>query len=219
MSGAHGATATPDRGPADTGAGPARRPPGRPRSARADRAIVQATLALLVEDGYRALTMEGVRERAGVGKATLYRRYPSKEALVKAAVVHLHADLPPFDTGTLRGDLEALAEAAIGRVATTGMASLMPRLLSEVVDDPEMHAIFSVNLVEPRRRILREILERGQARGELRADLDLELCVDMLAGPIVYRVIVDGGRIDGLPGMPERMLDLLLDGIAAPATR
>ena len=216
MSGAPGATATSGRGPADTGAGPARRPPGRPRSARADTAIVQATLALLVEDGYRALTMERVRERAGVGKATLYRRYASKAALVKAAVVHLHADLPPFDTGTLRGDLVALSEAAIGLVETTGMATLMPRLLSEVVDDPEMHAIFSANLVEPRRQILREILARGQARGELREDLDLELCIDMLAGPIVYRVIVSGGRVDGLARMPERMLELLLDGIAGP---
>ena len=207
MSGAPGATATP-------GAAPARRAPGRPRSARADAAIVRATLELLVQDGYRALTMERVRERAGVGKATLYRRYGSKEALVKAAVVHLHADLPAVDTGSLRSDVVALAEAALGRVESTGAASLIPRLLSEVVDDPEMHAIFSANLVEPRRRILREIIVRAQARGELRGDVDVELCVDMLAGPLVYRVIVDGGPSPALRELPERMLELLLHGIA-----
>ena len=72
----------------------AARTPGRPRSAEADEAILRAALELLVDDGYRALTMEGVRERSGVGKATLYRRYGSKEELVRAAIVHLHQRHP-----------------------------------------------------------------------------------------------------------------------------
>ena len=87
------------------------RPPGQPRSAEADEAILQAALELLAESGYRSLTMERVRERSGVGKATIYRRYGSKEELVAAAIVHLNSDIPlPADTGSLQGDFAATAQ-------------------------------------------------------------------------------------------------------------
>ena len=143
----------------------AARAPGRPRSAEADEAILRAALELLAEDGYRALTMERVRERSGVGKATLYRRYGSKEALVRAAIVHLNADVPlPSDTGSLVGDFAATARTILEGAVRTGALTLMPRLLSEVAGDPEMHALFSEHLVEPRRRVVRAIVERGPRR-------------------------------------------------------
>src|SRR3954453_502741 len=126
------------------------RPPGRPRSAEADRAILQAALELLAEDGYRLLTMERVRERSGVGKATIYRRYGSKEELVSAAIEHLNSDIPmPADTGSVLGDFAATAQTILAGAARTGALTLMPRLLSEVTNDPEMHALFSQHLVEP----------------------------------------------------------------------
>jgi hypothetical protein len=129
--------------PAREDASPAR-PPGRPRSAEADEAILRAALDLLAAEGYRALTMEGVRERSGVGKATLYRRYGSKEELVRAAIVHLNNDIPmPQDTGSLAGDFAATAQKILAGGARTGALALMPRLLSEVAGDPEMHALFS----------------------------------------------------------------------------
>ena len=85
---------------------------GRPRSVEADEAILQAALELMAESGSRALTMEAVRERSGVGKATLYRRYGSKEELVRAAIVHLNSDIPmPDDKGSLAGDFGATAQA------------------------------------------------------------------------------------------------------------
>ena len=97
--------------------------------------------------------MERVRERSGVGKATLYRRYGSKEELVRAAIVHLNADIPmPDDTGSVVGDFAATAADVLAGAARTGALTLMPRLLSEVAGDPEMHALFSEHLVEPRRR-------------------------------------------------------------------
>ena len=84
--------------------------------AEADEAILRAALELLAENGYRALTMESVRERSGVGKATLYRRYGSKEELVAAAIVHLNSDIPlPEDTGSVAGDFAATAQASCGR--------------------------------------------------------------------------------------------------------
>jgi AcrR family transcriptional regulator len=189
------------------------RPPGRPRSAEADEAILRAALELLASDGYRALTMEAVRERSGVGKATLYRRYGSKEELVKAAIVHLNSDIPlPDDTGTVVGDFAATAQTIIAGAARTGALTLMPRLLSEVVNDPEMHALFSQHLVEPRRRVVRAIVERAKARGELREDIDPDLAVDLMVGPMIYRLIIAGGAASGL-GDPAEVLEAVLAGL------
>ena len=171
------------------------RPPGRPRSTEADEAILRAALELLAEDGYRALTMERVRERSGVGKATLYRRYGSKEELVRAAIVHLNADVPLPDTGALVSDFAATATTILAGAARTGALTLMPRLLSDVTGDPEMHALFYEHLVEPRRKVVRTIVERAQARGEIRADVDPELAIDLMVGPFIYRVIIAGGDV------------------------
>jgi AcrR family transcriptional regulator len=189
------------------------RPPGRPRSVEADEAILRAALELLAADGYRALTMEAVRERSGVGKATLYRRYGSKEELVKAAIVHLNSDIPmPEDTGSVVGDFAATAQTIIAGAARTGALTLMPRLLSEVVGDSEMHALFSEHLVEPRRRVVRGIVERAKARGELRADVDSDLAVDLMVGPMIYRLIIAGGEASGL-GDPAEVLEAVLAGL------
>jgi AcrR family transcriptional regulator len=189
------------------------RAPGRPRSPEADRAILQAALELLAESGYATLTMERVRERSGVGKATLYRRYGSKEELVRAAIVHLNSDIPmPDDTGSLAGDFAATAQAVLAGAAETGALGLMPRLLSEVTDDPEMHALFSEHLVEPRRRVVRGIVERAKARGEIRQDVDTDLAVDLMVGPFIYRVIMTGGNPLAL-GSPAEVLEAALAGL------
>jgi AcrR family transcriptional regulator len=189
------------------------RPPGRPRSAAAGEAIIAATLALLVEDGYRALTMERVRERSGVGKATIYRRYASKEELVRAAIVHLNSDIPlPDDTGSLETDYLATVQTVLARAESTGALTLMPRLLAEVADDAELHALFSEHLVEPRRRVIRGILQRGVERGELRTDVDIDLAVDLVVGPMIYRLIVAGGDPARL-GDPLAVLRAVMDGL------
>lgn len=189
------------------------RPPGRPRSVAADSAIMQATLELLLDTGYRGLTMEQVRARAGVGKATLYRRFGSKEELVAAAVRHLNQQIPLPDTGSVRDDILAVAGSVLAAAARVGAATFMPRMLAESAGDPEMHAIFYENLVAPRRAVMAEVLRRGIERGELRRDLDVELAIDMLTGPWVYRMLISGGRMPTAD--PQRLLDLVLTGIAA----
>jgi AcrR family transcriptional regulator len=190
------------------------RRPGRPRSAAADSAILQATLELLLDTGYRGLTMEQVRARAGVGKATLYRRYGSKEELVAAAVRHLNQEITVPDTGTVRDDILAVAGSVLAAAARVGAATFIPRMLAESAGDPEMQAIFYENLVAPRRAVMAEVLRRGIARGELRADLDVELAIDMITGPWVYRLLISGGDLS--PMDPPRLLDLVLRGIAPP---
>jgi AcrR family transcriptional regulator len=194
--------------------GTAARTPGRPRSAEADQAIVRAALELLVEDGYRALTMEKVRERSGVGKATLYRRHGSKQELVRAVVEHLHHGLPvPEDTGSLAGDFAAVARTAVENAQSTRFATLMPRVLAEVAHIPELREIFYAALVQPRRDTIEAILRRAVERGEIRADVDLELAIDVIAGPIIYKIIITGGAIEEITAMPARVLELAMDGL------
>jgi AcrR family transcriptional regulator len=191
-----------------------RRPPGRPRSERSHLAIVQATLELLVEVGYQRLTMEQVQRRAGVGKATIYRRWSSKHELVKDAIKHFSAELPLPDTGSLAGDFAVLASAVAKIAADRDATLLMPRLLAEASGDRELHAIFYAQLVEPRRRVLRIALERAQERGELRDDVDLELVIDMLVGPVIYRFLITGGDLRPAAAMGPRVLDAALEGLS-----
>lgn len=199
---------------AEPGTAADRRPPGRPRSERSHVAIVRAALELLVEVGYARLTMEQVQRRAGVGKATIYRRWTSKADLVKDAIRHFSAELPLPDTGSLREDYAAIAAAAVAIAQDRNAALLMPRLLAEASGDAELHAIFYAQLVEPRRRVLRTALERARDRGELRADADLELAIDMLAGSIIYRFLITGGDLAPAAARAPDVLETLLAGLS-----
>ena len=192
-----------------------RRTPGRPRSEASHQAIIRATLELLLEVGYRSLTMEAVRDRAGVGKATIYRRWSSKEELARDAIVYMHDDFVAPDTGSLRGDYQGMASRVIASAERAGAATFMPRLLGDAANDPELHAIFYEHLVEPRRQQMRGVLERAVARGEIRDDLDLDVVMDLFAGPVVYRLIISGGDYSQLPSI-DVQLDMLLNGLAPP---
>ena len=192
-----------------------RRTPGRPRSEASHQAIIHATLALLMEHGYGSLTMEAVRTRAGVGKATIYRRWASKAELVRDAIVYLHEEFDVPDTGTLRGDYAAIAALVRDstRRAGPGAGMVMPRLLAEAANDPELHEIFYENLVRPRRKALGDLLQRAVDRGEIRGDVDLELMIDLFAGPAVYRLLLTGGDVSRMFDVDDQ-LDALLNGLA-----
>jgi AcrR family transcriptional regulator len=192
-----------------------RRTPGRPRSEASHQAIVRATLELLLEVGYGPLTMEAVRTRAGVGKATIYRRWASKEELVGDAIVSLHEEFDVPDTGSLRGDYHAIAEMVRDSAARAGASRLAPRLLGEAVNDAELHRIFYENLVQPRRHALGGLLRRAVDRGEIRSDVDIDLLVDMFAGPAVYRLLITAGDISKMFDVDDQ-LDVLLNGLRPP---
>ena len=193
----------------------AARAPGRPRSAEADAALVRATLEALREEGFRGLSVESVRQRSGVGKATIYRRFPDKHALVRAAIAALNPQIGELpDHGSLRADVLAMFRATYSQALDRQTATFAPRLLAESASDPEMHAIFREALIEPRREAARRVLLRGVERGELAEDADLELIIDLLAGPIIYRVLIDGGSLEGVAGRMEAMLDAVLNGVA-----
>jgi AcrR family transcriptional regulator len=178
-----------------TGSG--RRPQiGRPREARADRAILGAALELIARAGVHGLRMDDVAARAGVGKAAIYRRYRSKSELVGAAVSALVSDIAVPDTGSTRADLLALMREAVAVYSDPVRGGAMPGLIAAMREQPELAGTIRDGVVAKRRDALREVLLRGVARGDLRADLDVELALDMLGGALFYRLLVTGGPID-----------------------
>jgi AcrR family transcriptional regulator len=188
---------------------------GRPRSTEADRSILRTTLELLAREGLRGLSVKRVAEQAGVGKTTIYRRYPSKQELVKAALGSLLAGEPetPPDTGSVRGDVAALAVQRRKTFARTQGHTLMLRLCVESATDPQLYRLIRKVFIDPARAPVFEILRRGIERGELDPGLDLELATDLLGGAFVYRLLISRSDLRAVRGTLENALDLLLDGV------
>jgi len=194
----------------------AARKPGRPRSAEADRAIFTKTLELLTDEGLRGLSVEKVAEQAGVAKTTIYRRFPTKRDLVRAALASVagFGQLDPPDTGSIRSDLYELARARVDVLKRTRTQLLMPRLMAEAGSDSDLHALILTVFANPARDVVIRALRRGVERGELREDVDVELLTDLLAGLTVYRLLYSRGELRGLAARIEAAIDVLLDGAA-----
>jgi AcrR family transcriptional regulator len=191
----------------------------RPRSAESHAAILQAALELVVEGGLRGATIEGIAARAGVGKATIYRRWKTKEELFTEALRTVAFELPDPDTGSLRDDITGVLAWNLEHMPRK-VALLMPRLMVEAADDPALFAVMREVLVDPRRGVLKVILRRATARGELRDDLDLDDVVDLLIGPLIYEILITGGDMPAVSKLAARILEMALEGIAStPATR
>ncbi len=187
--------------------------PGRPRSAEAHRAILDAALDMFVEQGGQAMSVEGVAARARVGKATVYRRWRSKEELIADAVAELvfEAELP--DRGNVRADLVALLGAMQAALSSTRAGEVFPRMAAEIAAGSSLGRTYLARVVAPRVAILRQVLERGIARGELRADLDPDVAVGLLVGPlIVWRLT--GGLGGPPPGDAAAVVETALRGFA-----
>jgi AcrR family transcriptional regulator len=169
------------------------RGPGRPRDARRDQAILAATLDLLNEQGYGRLTIEGVAAKAGVGRPTIYRRWPSKPALVVAALVQVPGlAVPVVNTGSLRRDLIAVQRHQIALMSSPDSRRITAGLVADLATDPELAETYVDQYVAPRRAAVWKVLQRGIDRGELRADVDLEFIYDLLIGPLFMRAVVWG---------------------------
>jgi AcrR family transcriptional regulator len=190
---------------------------GRPREARADRAILRATLELMAERGVPELRMDDVADRAGVGKAAIYRRYRSKDELVAAAVAALVSEISVPDAGSTRGDLHALMREAADVFTGSVAARAMPSLVEAMSRNPELAHVVREGFLAGRRAALREVLERGVERGDLRAELDRELALDVFGGPLFYRLLITGGPID--ERLVEGVVDLILRGFAPDEPR
>ena len=190
---------------------------GRPRSEKAERAILDATLRMIATHGVGGTTIEGIAAEAGVGKTTIYRRWPSKNDLIVGAISELAPPGDPPDTGSMAGDMAALAELQQQRLAATGLLVIVPRVLAESMGDPELHQGFLDTVVNPLRGLLRLFIERGIERGELRPDLDVEALVDLLHSIPLYKILMSRGDPASLEQVPWAYLPLLLPGIRSEA--
>lgn len=211
-------TADTESGALDQSVGTAsgRRAPGRPRSADADAAIVTATLEILADEGYHALSIEAVAARAGVGKATVYRRWASKRELVSDALASLNDGMPEPPSASLPTRARALRVMEhIARKDPESLAGrILPRMLAYRTSHPELFDAYLARVVEPRREVLRQVLRDGVARGEVRPDLDVVLAASTLTAPLLMAAM---SRPVGQPVSPstvERLADLVWPGIA-----
>jgi AcrR family transcriptional regulator len=202
---------------AGSGEDAGKRPRGRPRSAEADEAIFLATFELLATLGLHGLSMEAVADKAGVGKATLYRRYSSKRDLVEAALRTVRSNEPAPDTGSVRSDLAKLAKRELSAAKRIpNLERFAPQLLSDAAGDPELLAVAHETVLAADRGRIAEILRRGIERGELRADLDVEVATDLFHAPLIYQFLLSGRGVKAIrASYIEKMMRMLAEGMAA----
>jgi AcrR family transcriptional regulator len=192
-----------------------KRKPGRPLEVRATQAALDAVLGLIVERGVHRVTTSAVAERARTSKATMYRRWPTKDALIADAIgtlVNREIEIP--DAGSLAGDLHELLREAVELYSTPRAAALMPELVAGMARDPALADAVRSGFLAGRRRALDEVLRRADERGELRDDVDHDLCLDLLGGVVFYRLLVTGGPLDDR--LADELTAVLLRAIAQP---
>ena len=177
---------------------------GRRRSERSHHAILAATQELLLERGYAGATIEGIAARARVGKQTIYRWWPSRAALVlEAYLAGEEAVELPAEARSVREDVRALLRWLVAVLAEPTGGPVVAGLVSDLQHDADLAEGFRRDVVPSRREAMLRALERARARGEVRADADLELAVDALHGAVFYRLLLSGeplgeAFIDGL---------------------
>jgi AcrR family transcriptional regulator len=183
---------------------------GRPRSERAHQAILTAARQLLIEKGFADMRLEHVAARAGVGKATIYRRWPSKEALAQELLGELAAPhIAIAATGDTRDEMLAAVTNPMRAVTETDFGPVIRALLSEIASDPSIGDPFRATVVAARRAEITRVIERGIVRGDLRADADPELATELLVGPVYFRLMF-GGILD--LAFAERVVDNVMRG-------
>lgn len=189
---------------------------GRPRSAEADRAIVEAALAVLADEGAAGFSMEAVATRAGVGKSTVYRRFSGAHELLARALGTLNDDLPAIpDSGSTRDTLVEMLEAFRLRPDDARSARCMPQVMSQAHRDPQLFETYWDRVVAARRQRFREVIERGMARGEVREGLDVDMLVSLVTGPmlaIMSMTPASRRRVDG--DTSRQIIDAIFEGIA-----
>ena len=196
------------------------RKPGRPRSVQANKAIIEATLELLAEEGFQGLSIEAVAAKAGVGKTTIYRRWASKDELVMDAIRQVQVDIPPaLDTGNFRNDLAMLLKTAYqGFMAHPYpfLGKLVLKFIGEYQSNPEIFQGAITQLILPRFQRFFHLVEQAQARGEIRGDLDPELVMDLVVGSLYFHWVMRYLMPTSSPSLvdwSEQVIDAIMQGI------
>jgi AcrR family transcriptional regulator len=184
------------------------------RSARTEKAILDATRELLAEGGVRDLTVERVAARSGVAKTSIYRRWRGKNELALAVLIDMVKNVVATpDYGDTRRELIAFVNAAVKILGSTLMGRVMQGLVSDLATDPDLAGAFQERVVAMRVGEVRRLVERGIERGDLRADTDVELIHELLFGPVYYRLLLSGAPLD--KRLAQRIVDAVLPAFMA----
>ena len=188
---------------------------GRPRSESSQRAILRAADELLLEHGLSSISMDAVAERAGASKATIYRWWPSKELLALDAIFSEWDTLTSetCDTGSLAGDLQELMLPWARALGEKPYARVIAVLLAKAQSDPDFGREYRARLVRPRRAHAHTIFVRAIERGEIAADTDIEVVLDLLYGPFYHRLLQGHAALD------ERFTHTIVDYVVAATAR
>jgi AcrR family transcriptional regulator len=184
---------------------------GRPRDEAISESITQAVLALLAEVGVPGMSMDAVATRAGVSKATIYRRWDSKEDLVIDVIGGLVTAVDATSTGEIRADLVHVLDRFGALMSELKAGAIFARLAGEVQAGSDLGRHYAEAVILPRRAVIAGLITAAKERGELRRDLDVELAVDMLVGTVIIRNLMAVVRT-GSPPADEQLVDALLDG-------
>ncbi|WP_443062230.1 TetR/AcrR family transcriptional regulator [Streptomyces sp. NBC_00386] len=186
---------------------------GRPRSEAVERAIVEGVMKLLEEGVPLAdISIERLARTAGVGKATIYRRWSGREELFVDVLRGAEPADPELPGVSMRDDLVVMLESLRRRGLVSRSSAILHNVYAQMKSSPKLWAAYDATVIAPRRQLGYEVLRRGQENGELRDDVDIELLNDMFVGPMLVRSVM---RPDTeLPeGLAEQIVDTLLEGL------
>jgi AcrR family transcriptional regulator len=186
---------------------------GRPRSEESEEAILTATIQLLSQMPLRDISIEEIARKAGVGKATIYKWWPSKAYVaLDAFLKKANRMVPMADTGSFRGDILKQIHSAIAFYRSpTGR--ILGQFVAESQIDREFASLLRKRFLKPRREAVRAIFDRGAKRGEIDKDLDRELVLDLIYGTAIYRMIVGHAQLDSK--LADRMVSILFEGLGS----
>jgi len=182
----------------------------RPRSARAHARVLDATLRLFAERGIDATSMDAIAGASGVSKATIYKHWPDKDALCLEAMAHLlggDRPRPAFDSGDVRADIAAALGYRPPRAHPDLMARIMPHLFAHAARHRAFGVAWRAGVLDPPRAVLRRLLDRAVAAGQLPPDLDRNLAIALLLGPMTYAHVLNRVRGEVPEDLPRRVVD------------
>lgn len=168
---------------------------GRPRNIETQKAILSASYELLLESGFKAVTVDKIADRAKVSKATIYKWWPNKAAVVMDGFLSAAARLPVPDTGSALTDILTHA-TSLGSFLISREGTIITELVGEGQFDSKLAEEYRARYFQPRRLQAKQLLEKGIKRGELKENLDVDLSIDLIYGPIFYRLLVTGEKLD-----------------------
>lgn len=183
---------------------------GRPRDPGVDEAVSHAVFKVLAECGMSGFTVEKVAAAAGVGKATVYRRWPSREDLIQEIWQHVHDDFPPPDTGDLQEDLRIFVGTLADFVSDPDRRLAISHLVAAAKVDPELGKRFNA-FKQQRVDAVRRVVQQARNRGDLRSGLDDDTIVEMIVAGIFFRIMVSGGEVNR--HYAEQCVDIVVNGI------